>query len=106
MAEELVTLIRAGKEPLRLASHEEQEHYAAIATSGNIPEGIAIMQLERALDQWHSLPILPLLKERADALAHDHQRVREASRMDAGSVQVACCTPPDLLSILACQPII
>lgn len=106
MAEELVTLIRAGKEPLRFASHEEQEHYAAIATSGNIPEGIAVMQLERALDQWHSLPILPLLKERADALAHDHQRVREASRMDAGSVQVACCTPPDLLSILVCQPII
>lgn len=106
MAEELVTLIRTGTAPLRFASREEQALIATLVPQGNVPDAAAKAQLERALQQWQQLPVAELLKERADVLLQDHLRVREAARQRYGSVSVSCCTPPDLLSVLVCQPVI
>jgi len=106
MAEELATLIRCGKEPLRFASPEEAERFAALPSCGNMSDTIAQALLSRALDTWKSCEIDSLLEERAQALQRDHTRVREASRIAAGSVQVSCCNPPDLLSVLVFQPAI
>ena len=106
MAEELVTLIRVGSLPLRFASGMEQRFFTTLAPQGNVPEAVAKVQLTQALDQWQHLPVDELLQQRANDLLQDHLRVREAARQRYGSVSVSCCTPPDLLSILICQPVI
>lgn len=106
MVEELVTLISTAARPLRLATPEELQHFSQLASAGNIPDVVASRHLDRALQLWASCDIDPLLKERAAALQNDHLRVREASRMEAGSISVSCCNPPDLLSILVFQPVI
>ena len=106
MAEELVTLIRVGNQPLRFASQEEQTLFTQLAPQGNVPDAVAKVQLTHALNQWQQLPIEELLQQRANDLLRDHLRVRKAARQRYGSVSVSCCTPPDLLSILICQPVI
>lgn len=106
MAEELVTLIRVGSQPLRFATGEEQQLFTTLAPQGNVPDAVAKVQLTQALNRWHQLPVDDLLQQRADHLLQDHLRVREAARQRYGSVSVSCCTPPDLLSILICQPVI
>lgn len=106
MAEELVTLIRVGSQPLRFATGEEQQLFTTLAPQGNVPDAVAKVQLTQALNQWQQLPVDDLLQQRADDLLQDHLRVREAARQRYGSVSVTCCTPPDLLSILICQPVI
>lgn len=106
MAEELVTLIRVGTQPLRFATQEEQTLFTQLAPQGNVPDAAAKVQLTLALNQWQQLPIDELLQQRANDLLQDHLRVREAARQRYGSVSVSCCTPPDLLSILICQPVI
>ncbi len=106
MAEELVTLIRVGTQPLRFASQDEQALFTQLAPQGNVPNAAAKVQLTLALNQWQQLPIEELLQQRANNLLQDHLRVREAARQRYGSVSVSCCTPPDLLSILICQPVI
>lgn len=106
MAEELVTLMRVGNQAPRIATREELELFSHLAPQGNVPSAAATVQLSQALLQWQQLPIDDLLQQRADELLQDHLRVREASRQRYGSVSVSCYTPPDLLSILICQPVI
>lgn len=106
MAEELVTLIRVGTQPLRFATREEQKLFTQLAPQGNVPDTNAKLLLTQALNHWQQLPVDELLQQRADELLQDHLRVREAARQRYGSVSVSCCTPPDLLSILICQPVI
>ncbi len=106
MAEELVTLIRVSNQPPRFATHEEQALFSQLAPQGNVPDAVAKVQLKQALEQWYQLPVAELVQQRANELLHDHLRVREAARQRYGSVSVSCCTPPDLLSILICQPLI
>ncbi len=106
MAEELVTLIRMGEQPLRFATAEEQRLFTSLTPQGNVPDAVAKVQLTQAINQWHQLSVDDLLQQRANELLLDHLRVREAARQRYGSVSVSCCTPPDLLSILICQPVI
>ena len=106
MAEELVTLIRVGTQQLRFISREEMSFYASLAPHGNVSNAVAKMLLTRVLDQWKLLPVDELVQQRAEALRHDHLRVREAARQRYGSISVNCCTPPDLLTVLICKPVI
>lgn len=106
MVEELVTLISRAAQPLRLATPEERQQLSQLPPAGNMPGMVASRCLERALRQWEGTDMAPLLEERAAALQHDHLRVRAASRIEYGSVNVTCCNPPDLLSILVFQPVI
>lgn len=108
MVEEMVTIIAEAGAPPHCASQEEMQRFAAFSSLDNIPDGVATLLLRKALTEWEELmnsgALHTLLSERAHELQKDHQCVREASRVEAGSINVNCCEPPDLLSVLVLRP--
>lgn len=104
VVEELASLVSSGTAPLRFASPDESDAFAAMSPSSNVSAGSARAALDKALSLWHSTDIKPLLAERSAALQEDHLRVRRDAHIDSGSFSVTPNFPPDLLTILVLQP--
>lgn len=104
LVEELQTLIGEGSAPLRPVEEAELARFTGLPAKGNMPEPLARKLFSRALEQWQQTDHEPFLRQRAETLEQDHQRVRAASRATAGSLSVQCCGAPDLLSVAIFRP--
>ena len=104
LVEELQTLIGEGNAPLHPAEEAELARLASLPAKGNMPAPLAHKLFSRALEQWRQADLEPFLRQRAQTLEQDHQRVRAASRTTVGSLSVQCCGAPDLLSVAIFRP--
>lgn len=104
MAEEAAAIGFAGAPPIRTVAGKDA--FALLdADSGNVPDRVRDTQLRRVLDSLAGLrPDLDAYAaERAQALAEDHSRVRQALGSRA-SVRVEAVTPVDVIGLYVLMP--
>lgn len=106
MAEELITVIRSGSEPLRTATPAEARRLRALPPGGDLAEAAAGRQIQAALEDWNreSEAFAALIEERAQELKADHDRIRAAAKQTTGSITVTALMPADLLSVCVLLP--
>ncbi len=106
MAEEALMLIQEGTAPYRVLTAAEWEEYKQLPPSGNINEKRGSELVGKALERFQSQgeQLSLIANQRANQLLEDHLRVREASRIDAGSVHIESFLPMDLVALSILQP--
>lgn len=106
MAEEAVVLVSRPRQPLAILPHEEMEWVRALVPQGDMPLGLATQEVERATTLFRDseAEVNALAEARAAQLLEDHQRVRSAAHVEAGSVRVEACHPVDVIAVSVLLP--
>lgn len=105
MAEETVALAVKGRTNPQWLIGQEVNQLLECVPSGNLPKEAMTREINYAMDflKTHEQKLEALASDRAQALLHDHKRVREAAR-DVGQYSVNACLPVDVIGVYVLLP--
>lgn len=106
LAEEAVTVVIEGSEPLRQLSTQETVDLFNLEATENTAPDVRERAVRQALErlQEHQDSLDQISREHAQQLLQDHRRVRDSERQGRGSFQVNPQLPADILGVYVLMP--